>query len=59
MLKAGSSLYRGCPYLYPYCITTWAVCQGVFQNSLKKFVGCLTERGSGFLHPLDTNSIPH
>ena len=32
--------------------------KGFFKKSLKKFVGCLTERGSGFLHPLDTNSIP-
>ena len=23
------------PLLYPYCITTWAVCQGVFRNFLK------------------------
>ena len=30
-------LWSPCPpLLYPYCITTWAICQGVFQNILKK-----------------------
>jgi hypothetical protein len=33
--------YRQFPsLLYPYCITTWAICQGVFEEFFKNFFGC-------------------
>ena len=53
--------------LYPYCITTWAVCQGVsyifseffFESTYARATLAMASIRLRLPSPLDTNSIPH